>query len=177
MAGIGALLTVRVRGLLDALDAVAAVTIDALRGVLPAFDARVHRLRPLAGQERCAANIRTALAGSRRVRGPGGGRLQDAYSLRCVAQVHGAAREAFAFFVRLIDVDLNAVTDNPLVFDDPPEVISAGNFHGQSLALAFDTLRIALADLGSISSGAFSPRLARAERRSPCLPQPDARLL
>jgi histidine ammonia-lyase len=151
MAGIGALLTVRVRVLLDVLDAVAAATIDALRGVLPAFDARVHRLRPLPGQERSAANIRTALAGSNRVHGPGGGRLQDAYSLRCVAQVHGAAREAFAFFARLIDVDLNAVTDNPLVFDDPPEVISAGNFHGQSLALAFDTLRIALADLGSIS--------------------------
>jgi histidine ammonia-lyase len=65
--------------------------------------------------------------------------------------VHGAAREAFAFFAGLVAADLNAVTDNPLVFDDPPEVISAGNFHGQSLAIAFDTLRLALADLGSIS--------------------------
>ena len=65
--------------------------------------------------------------------------------------MHGAAREALRFFSELVHADLNAVTDNPLVFDDPPEVISAGNFHGQALAVAFDTLRLALADLGSIS--------------------------
>ncbi len=65
--------------------------------------------------------------------------------------MHGAAREAFRFFSELVLADLNAVTDNPLVFDDPPAVISAGNFHGQSLAVAFDTMRLALADLGSIS--------------------------
>ena len=102
-------------------------------------------LRPLAGQARSAANIAAALHGSRGrrrrpVRAPA--RLQDAYSLRCAAQVHGAAREAFRFFAELVLADLNAVTDNPLVFDDPPEVISAGNFHGQSLAVAFDTLRL-----------------------------------
>jgi histidine ammonia-lyase len=76
--------------------------------------------------------------------------VQDAYSLRCVPQVHGAAREAAGFFARIVHADLNAVTDNPLVLDSG-EVVSAGNFHGQSLALAFDTLRIALADLASIS--------------------------
>jgi histidine ammonia-lyase len=150
MSAIGALLAVRVDRLLDAVDLVAAMTIDALRGATPAFDARVHALRPLDGQVRSAANIRAALRGSARVRGHGGS-LQDAYSLRCAAQVHGAAREALAFFSRLVAIDLDAVTDNPLVFDDPPEVVSAGNFHGQSLALAFDTLRLALADLGSIS--------------------------
>jgi histidine ammonia-lyase len=151
MAAIGALLTVRVRGLLDTVDLVAAATIDALRGATPAFDARVHALRPVEGQRRSAANIGAALAGSARTDARQAGMLQDAYSLRCAAQVHGAAREGFAFFERLVAVDLNAVTDNPLVFDDPPEVISAGNFHGQSLALAFDTLRLVLADLGSIS--------------------------
>jgi histidine ammonia-lyase len=150
MSAIGALLAVRVDRLLDAVDLVAAMTIDALRGASPAFDARVHALRPLDGQVRSAANIRAALRGSARVRGREGA-LQDAYSLRCAAQVHGAAREAFAFFSRLVAADLDAVTDNPLVFDDPAEVVSAGNFHGQSLALAFDTLRLALADLGSIS--------------------------
>ena len=150
MCAIGALLTVRVRALLDVADLAAAVTVDALRGATPAFDPRVHALRPVDGQVRSAANIVAALRGSGRA-GVAGGRLQDAYSLRCAAQVHGAAREAFAFFARLVAVDLNAVTDNPLVFDDPPQVISAGNFHGQSLALAFDTLRLALADLGSIS--------------------------
>ncbi len=151
MSAIGALLTVRVARLLDAVDLVAAATIDALRGALAAFDPRVHRLRPLAGQSVSAANIATSLRGSQRIAGPGSSRLQDAYSLRCAAQVHGAAREALRFFSELVVADLNAVTDNPLVFDDPPEVISAGNFHGQALALAFDTLRLALADLGSIS--------------------------
>ncbi|MDQ6729445.1 MAG: histidine ammonia-lyase [Actinomycetota bacterium] len=151
MSGIGALLAVRVGALLDAVDLVTATTIEALRGARPAFDARVHRLRPLAGQARSAANIDAALEGSTRIAGPGSARLQDAYSLRCAAQVHGAAREGFRFFSELVTADLNAVTDNPLVFDDPPEVISAGNFHGQGLSVAFDTLRLGLADLGSIS--------------------------
>jgi histidine ammonia-lyase len=151
MSAIGALVSVRMARLLDAIDAVAASTIDALRGALPAFDPRVHRLRPLGGQSTSAANIVAALGGSSRTAGPGSLRLQDAYSLRCAAQVHGASREAWRFFTELVQADLNAVTDNPLVFEDPPEVISAGNFHGQNLALAFDTLRLGLADLGSIS--------------------------
>jgi histidine ammonia-lyase len=157
MSAIGALVAARVGRLLDGIDAVTAATIDALRGALPAFDPRVHRLRPLGGQARSAANIAAALRGSERVGGDrarariGSGSLQDAYSLRCAAQVHGAAREGFRFFSELVAADLNAVTDNPLVFDDPAEVISAGNFHGQSLALAFDTLRLGLADLAAIS--------------------------
>lgn len=152
MAAIGALLIVRARRLLDVADLAAATAVDALRGATPAFDPRVHALRPVQGQLRSAANIAATLEGSRRTSGAGGARLQDAYSLRCAAQVHGAAREAHAFFARLVTTDLNAVTDNPLVFGDPePQVISAGNFHGQSLALAFDTLRLALADLASIS--------------------------
>ena len=151
MAGIGALIAVRVRSLLDTADLAAATTIEALRGARPAFDPRVHALRPVPGQIRSAANIAAALDGSERARNRNGATLQDAYSLRCAAQVHGAAREGYGFFARLVDTDLNAVTDNPLVFEDPPEVISAGNFHGQTLALAFDTLKLALADLGSIS--------------------------
>jgi histidine ammonia-lyase len=151
MSAIGAFVAVRVGRLLDSIDVVTAVTIDALRGAMPAFEERVHRLRPLEGQSASAANIRRALDGSSRTARPGSGRLQDAYSLRCAAQVHGAAREGYRFFSELVVADLNAVTDNPLVFEDPAEVISAGNFHGQSLALAFDTLRLALADLGSIS--------------------------
>ncbi len=97
MSAVGALVGVRVRRLLDAIDIVAAATIDALRGALPAFDPRVHRLRPLNGQSRSAANIVLALRGSSRTAGPGSSRLQDAYSLRCAAQVHGAAREAHRF--------------------------------------------------------------------------------
>jgi histidine ammonia-lyase len=151
MSAIGALVGVRVATLLDGIDAVTAATVDALRGALPAFDPRVHQLRALRGQAASAANISAALKGSTRTAGPGSARLQDAYSLRCAAQVHGAAREGHRFFSELVEADLNAVTDNPLVFEDPLEVISAGNFHGQSLSLAFDTLRLALADLGSIS--------------------------
>jgi len=151
MAAIGALCSIRAQRLLAVADLSAAVTIDALRGATPAFDARVHDLRPVPGQQLSAAHIRHALAQSTRTADGTGERLQDAYSLRCAAQIHGAAREAASFFTRLIEIDVNAVTDNPLVFDDPPEVISAGNFHGQSLALAFDTLRIGLADLGAVS--------------------------
>lgn len=148
MSAVGALVCSRLAALLDSADLVAATTLDALRGAAAAFDPRVHRLRPLLGQSVSAANIRAALTGSLRV---GSGPLQDAYSLRCAAQVHGAAREALRFMERLVEVDLGSVTDNPIVFDEPPEVISGGNFHGQSLALGFDTVRLALADLGSIS--------------------------
>jgi histidine ammonia-lyase len=148
MAGIGALLVVRVRRLLDVADLVAATTIDALHGALAPFDSRVHRLRGIAGQRESAAIIAAALRGSDYDRG-GDESLQDAYSLRCAAQIHGSAREAWGFFGRLVAAEVNAVTDNPVVFRD--EVISAGNFHGQALALAFDTLRLALADLGSVA--------------------------
>lgn len=151
MTGIGALLTVRVCALLDTLDVLAAATVEALRGASAPFDERIHRLRAVEGQQRSAGNIAAALAGSRRTRPLGDGLPQDAYSLRCAPQVHGAAREAFAFFAKLVAIELDAVTDNPLVFDDPPAILSGGNFHGQTLALAFDTLRLALADMGSIS--------------------------
>ncbi|MGH3993199.1 MAG: HAL/PAL/TAL family ammonia-lyase, partial [Pseudonocardiaceae bacterium] len=150
MAGVAALLSVRVGYALDTADAAAAMTIDALLGTASALDRRVHDLRRLDGQSRSAENMRTLIEGSNQVSGNHSG-PQDAYSLRCAAQVHGSAREATTFFNRLAEADLNAVTDNPLVFDDAPHVVSAGNFHGQSLALAFDTLRVAMADLASIS--------------------------
>lgn len=150
MAAIGALLAVRGARLLDSADAAAALSLEALRGAPEAFAERVHGLRPLPGQRRSAAVVRALVEGSERV-GAREREVQDAYSLRCVPQVHGAAREGLGFFTRLVETDLNAVTDNPLVFDDPLEVVSAGNFHGQPLALGFDTLRLALADLASIS--------------------------
>ena len=150
MTAIGALLALRAGRLLDSADAAAAVSLDALHGALGAFDPRVHDLRPLPGQARSAANVRALVEGSERLGTREYDDVQDAYSLRCVPQVHGASREAVGFFTRLVEVDLNAVTDNPIVLGSG-EVVSAGNFHGQSLALAFDTLRIALADLASIS--------------------------
>jgi histidine ammonia-lyase len=150
MTGIGALVALRVARLLDSADAIAALSLDASRGEPGAFERRVQELRPVPGQVRSAEIVRALTSGSERV-GTREGGVQDAYSLRCVPQVHGAAREAASFFERLVQLDLNAMTDNPIVFDDPVEVVSAGNFHGQTLALAFDTLRIGLSDLGSIS--------------------------
>jgi histidine ammonia-lyase len=150
MAAIGALLAIRAARLVDSADAAAALSLEALRGAPEAFASRVHELRPVPGQGRSAAVVRALVAGSERI-GSREKEVQDAYSLRCVPQVHGAAREGLRFFTTLVEADLNAVTDNPLVFDDPLEVISAGNFHGQPLALGFDTLRLVLADLASIS--------------------------
>ena len=150
MAAIGSLLTVRCERLADTADGIAALSLEALRGEPAAFDPAVHALRPVPGQARSAAIVRALTDGSERL-GTRERDLQDAYSFRCIPQVHGAAREALAFFRRLVEIDLNAVTDNPIVFDDPARVVSAGNFHGQTLALAFDTLRLALADLASIS--------------------------
>jgi histidine ammonia-lyase len=149
MAGIGSLAVARARRLAASADAAAALTIEALGGAAAALDPRIHELRALEGQRTSASTIRSLIAGSERI--GSSGRIQDAYSLRCAPQVHGAYREAVGFAARLVMVDLNAVTDNPIVFDDPVEAVSGGNFHGQSLALAHDTLRIALADLASIS--------------------------
>lgn len=151
MAAIGAFAVLTAERLLDAADRVAAVTVEALNGTTAAFDERVGVLRPLPGQGDSARALRDALAGSGRTRPQGAGRAQDAYSLRCVPQIHGAAREGVRFTATLVAADLDAVTDNPLVFDDPDQVLSAGNFHGQSLALALDVLRTALADLGAVS--------------------------
>jgi histidine ammonia-lyase len=149
MAGLGALAVSAAGRLADAADAAAAATMDALRAAPAALDMRLHELRPLAGQQSSSTAIRSYLSGSARI--GSAGRVQDAYSLRCAPQVHGAFREAVRFASELVTVDLNAVTDNPIIFDEPVEALSGGNFHGQSLALALDTLRIALADLASIS--------------------------
>ena len=149
MAGIGALAAARATNLITAADAIGALTIEAAQGSSAAYESRVQALRPLPGQVASAAIVRAMTAGSDLV--DAAGRVQDAYSLRCIPQVHGATREAIEFFERLIAVDLNAVTDNPIVFDDPLDVVSAGNFHGQSLALAFDALRISLASLATMS--------------------------
>jgi histidine ammonia-lyase len=149
-AAIAGLAAVRVRHVLAAVDVAAALAFDALDGAMPALDPRVHALHHLPGQARSAAHMRAMLAGRERPpRGPG--RLQDPYSLRCAPQIHGAARTAAGFFAALVEGELASVTDNPLIFDDPAEVLSSGNFHAQSLAFACDAMRAALADLGGVS--------------------------
>jgi histidine ammonia-lyase len=149
-AAIAGIAAVRARHVLAAVDVAAAVAFDALDGAMPALDPRVHALHHLPGQTRSAAHMRAVLGGRERVP-RAAGRLQDPYSLRCAPQIHGAARAAASFFESIVAGELASVTDNPLVFDDPVEVLSAGNFHGQALACACDTMRAALADLAGVS--------------------------
>jgi histidine ammonia-lyase len=126
------------------------MTLDALRGTPRAFDPRIHELRPYAGQAASAARIRELLEGSQiRESHISCRRVQDAYSLRCAPQVHGAVRDTLAEARRVFSIELNAATDNPLVIGD--EVFSGGNFHGEPLAFALDYLAIALTALAGIS--------------------------
>ncbi len=124
---------------------------EALRGITDAFDPRVHELRGQPGQCEVASRIRRHLAGSGMTSRQGELRVQDAYSLRCAPQVHGASLDAFRYVERVVVTEMNAVTDNPIVFPTEKIAISAGNFHGQPLALAFDFLGIALSELADIS--------------------------
>ena len=132
-------------------DIAAALSLEALHGVPYAFDERTHGLRAHEGQGRVASNIRRLIEGSDIVETYKGGRVQDSYSLRCVPQVHGASRDALAYVRKVLEVEINSVTDNPIIFPDDEEVISGGNFHGQPLALAMDFFGIAVAELANIS--------------------------
>ncbi len=135
-----------------AADVAAALSVDALRGSARPFDPRIHEARPFGGQIESAARIRRLIEGSAINQSHQNcGRVQDAYSERCAAQVHGAAREALAFIRRITEVDANAATDNPMVFAADNEIVSGGNFHGAPIAMAADLLVIALAQLATIS--------------------------
>jgi histidine ammonia-lyase len=135
-----------------AADVVAALSTDALRGSSRPFDPRIHAERPYAGQVASAANIRTLLDGSEiNASHVNCSRVQDAYSERCAAQVHGSAREAMRFVRELTAIEANAATDNPMVFAADDEIVSGGNFHGAPIAMAADLLAIALTQLATIS--------------------------
>ena len=150
--GVLALTVLRAARLARAADIAAAMTIDALRGSVTPFDARIHDARPVPGQGTSAANLRALLEGSAiNASHANCGKVQDAYALRCAPQVHGSAREAIAFAHRLASLEANAATDNPMVFAEEGDIISGGNFHGAPIALAADTLAIGLAQLATIS--------------------------
>jgi histidine ammonia-lyase len=156
MTAVGLLETVRAKRLADLADVAGGLSLEALNGTVDAFDARIHELRPHPRQIDCADNLRSLLEGSEFLRGFDPTNVQDAYTLRCMPQVHGACRDAVAYAEWLLKLELNAVTDNPLIFVDEKdvekiEVISGGNFHGEPLAMAFDYLAIALTELGNIS--------------------------
>jgi histidine ammonia-lyase len=138
--------------LATASDIAAALSIDGLQGSTKPFDARIHEARPFAGQAKSAANLRALLAGSGiNAAHANCGRVQDAYSMRCAPQVHGAARDAFAYAARVFDIEANAATDNPMVFAGTREIVSGGNFHGAPVAIAADLICVGLAQLSTIS--------------------------
>ncbi|GIU82168.1 MAG: histidine ammonia-lyase [Acidobacteria bacterium] len=153
MTAVGLLETQKAKRLADLADIAGCMSLEALNGTILAFDERIHNLRPHPRQVECAANLRRILEGSEFVRGFDPSNVQDAYTLRCMPQVHGACRDAIAYAEWLLNIELNSVTDNPLIFVDGGEieVISGGNFHGEPLALAFDYLAIALSELCNIS--------------------------
>jgi histidine ammonia-lyase len=153
MTALLALAVLEMRRLVRLADLIGALSTDALRGTDAAFDPRLHALRPHPGQQTSAANLWRLLQGSaiRDSHRSGDVRVQDPYSLRCMPQVHGAARDLLADVERKVLVEMNAVTDNPLVFPEDGAVISGGNFHGEPMALAADVLALAAAELGAIA--------------------------
>src|SRR5689334_23631651 len=153
MSAVGALALHRADKLAQLADIAGAMSLEALRGTPVAFDERIHAARPHAGQVAVAAHLRELLEDSEireshLVNDP---RVQDAYSLRCMPQVHGAVRTALSHAKEVVEIESGSATDNPLVFSETGEVLSGGNFHGAPLALVFDYAAIALTDLMSIT--------------------------
>jgi histidine ammonia-lyase len=143
---------VRARDLAKIADIAGAMTVDATKSSQRPFDERLQAVRPHPGQIACAANLRRLLEGSEiMVSHVDCAKVQDAYSIRCMPQVHGTLRDALTEVTRIVECEMNSATDNPLVFVDTDEVISGGNFHAQPIALAADHLAAAVADLSSIS--------------------------
>lgn len=150
MSAYGLSLVFRSYHLASMADLVAALSLDAFDGRVEPFDQLVHSVRQHQGQNDVAENFRNLLKGSQLVRRKKE-HVQDPYSFRCIPQVHGASRDAIDYFSDVILTEINSVTDNPTIFPEEDKIISAGNFHGQPLALALDFLAIALSELGSIS--------------------------
>jgi len=163
IGAIGAGVGLRARNLSKCADAIAALTIEALFGSSKPFDARLAELKGLSGHARSAENVRRCLADSKVLASHVDcDRVQDPYSLRCVPQVHGAFKQALEHVESVLAAEMNSVTDNPVLFPDTGEVVSAGQFHGQPLSMVLDYLALALCTLANIS-----------ERRTEQLVNPD----
>ena len=155
MAAIGVLTVLQAENLAYVADLAGCLSLEALHGTPRAFDPRIHAARPHPRQIECAAFLQQLIAGSTFTRSDDPLYVQDAYTLRCIPQVHGAVRDAILYARWVLNIELNAATDNPLIFFDDqtgePTVLSGGNFHGELLAIAMDYLAIALTELGNIS--------------------------
>src|SRR3989339_1168463 len=154
MNALGVLVTGKAELLARAADLAGALSLEALHGTPRAFDPRIHAARPHPRQVECAAFMRRLIEGSTFTRPDDPLNVQDAYTLRCIPQVHGAVRDAIVYARWVMNIELNSATDNPLIFFDENEnatVLSGGNFHGEPLAISMDYLAFALAELGNIS--------------------------
>ena len=172
MVGLGARLVHRAMNLLVTADVAACMSLEALNGTDRAYDARVHAVRPHPRQIECAAFLRKLIAGSQLLRPRSDPNVQDPYTLRCVPQVHGAVRDSIAYAKWVIDIELNSANDNPLIFVDDDgnvDVVSAGNFHGEPIALAMDYAKVAITDLGNMSERRIA-RLVDADSNGGVLP-------
>jgi histidine ammonia-lyase len=149
MTAVGCLTAYDAVGALKLADISAAMTMEALTAITDAFDPRLHAVRPHQGQMDTAANLLRLLEGSGLTTRQGEVRVQDAYSLRCVPQIHGASKDALQYVIHKLSIEINSVTDNPIIFPDDDAAISGGNFHGQPVALAFDFLGIAIAEIAN----------------------------
>lgn len=151
MTSVGALALHDAIKLLKVADIADALNYEAQNGVTDALEERVHTVRPHSGQTRTAKNLRRLLEGSKNTTRQGEIRVQDAYSLRCSPQIHGASKDAVNYVKEHVDIEINSVTDNPIIFKEDRAGISGGNFHGQPMALSFDFLKIAESELANVS--------------------------
>lgn len=151
MTAMGTLVTYEAIQLLKLSDISTSLTVEALKGITDAYDPRLHQVRPHSGQIKTAENLLNILKGSKLTTKQGEIRVQDAYTLRCVPQIHGASKDAVQYVIDKINIEINAVTDNPIIFPDDEVVFSGGNFHGQPMALPFDFLGIALSEVANVS--------------------------
>ncbi len=151
MTSIGAQVLYDAINLSKTADIAASLSIEALNGIVDAFDPRIHNARGQIGQIETAKNILKLVEDSQMTTRQGELRIQDAYSIRCLPQVHGASKDSFKYIREKIEIEMNAATDNPLIFVEEEDVISGGNFHGQPMAISFDFLGIAISELANIS--------------------------
>ena len=150
MSSHGVYALIKAKRLATVADNLAALSLDAFYGLTAPFSDQLHTIRPHKGQLTVARHLRQLLEGSELQQQPKE-QVQDPYSFRCVPQVHGASRDAFDYAKKVVEIEINSVTDNPTVFPEDDLVVSGGNFHGQPLAITYDFFAIALAELGNIS--------------------------
>jgi histidine ammonia-lyase len=181
MTGVGILALLAAERAVEVAEVAGAMSLEAMKGTPDAFDEAIMRVRPQPGQAESASRLRTLLAASeiRESHREGDPRVQDAYSLRCMPQVHGAARQAFRYVRQVLEVEANSATDNPLIFpgegpDGSGRILSGGNFHGQPVAQALDLMAMACADLASISERRLARLVDPALSGLPPFLSPDA---